>query len=228
MHTPSGKQPTRDPEAFHNPLHALLGRESSNVEQDELIVPSVQTAKHEVPPLRHEGPNIDRAPPHLDVTNSEREEIRARHLRGRVRTAGAPVKAGDVIGDDIPERRSPIRYGIATEVRVIRRNQGNSGAPRGYLPEASDHELRLAVHNVGLKLSHRPGNAPISRHSEANVRIGWEGRARQLYTQVAVLELVDELLHPVRRLARIAGRDHADLPAAVSYTHLTLPTIYSV
>ena len=79
MHTPRGKQSTRDPETFQYRVHALLCRKSSNVQQHELAVPSIQTTEHQVPPLRRKGPGVDCASPHLDIANSQRDEVRARH-----------------------------------------------------------------------------------------------------------------------------------------------------
>ena len=144
-------------------MHSLLCRESPDVEQDELVIPLVQTTEKEVAPVRPERASVDRPPPHLHVPNSKPKEISAGHSRGRVRTQSPPVEATDVIGDDGAESWSTVRFSVATEVGVVRRNLCDSRTTGGCLAETSDHEFGGAVHEIGLELVHRPGDATIRR-----------------------------------------------------------------
>src|SRR5512132_487351 len=98
---------------------------------------------------------------------------------------------------------------------MIRRNQRYSRANGGNLTKPSDHELGCAVHDIGLELRHRCGDAPVCRRCEANVRVGRERRAREFYMEVRCSEVIDELPYASRRVWRIARRYDRDPPSAL-------------
>jgi hypothetical protein len=124
------------------------------------------------------------------------------------------VKAGYIVGNDAAKSRSAVRLGIPTEVGVVRRNQWDTRAPRGGLTEASDHELRCAVHQIGLEFLNCSCDASVRGNRQADVRIGRKCRAGKLHVQVGGSEIVDELFYAPFRLAWIAGSDYTHLPSA--------------
>src|SRR5206468_6618471 len=100
----------------------LLGRQSPDVNEDELLGEAERFTKGRAAPTRMEELDVDAAPPDFHVGDAQVQKILTRGLGGRVGALSAPVKARQVSGDGRVQPGYAVRVRVAAEVGVVRRD----------------------------------------------------------------------------------------------------------